>query len=246
MTPPRRDPMRPGILAPALALAAAASAAIGIRLGNPWLLPLLNAAPAYYVLVRLLLAGRRGAAVLALLWWAACLGVATTILCAADPWGSATAAVWNGSGYFQEMRRWVETGSGCESTPSCFIPLHLRHGALFCGLAILTAGAGGLVLGSILMNYMAYFVGSLAAGAVTPIAVAAVSWFPWSIVRIASFVTLGAVLAEPLALRLAGRPPKPGRSIWIGLALAGLVLDILIKWRLAPMWPPMLRLLVHG
>jgi len=246
MEPARRDPMRPGRLLAGLALAAVASAAIGIRIGNPYLLPLLNAAPAYLVMAALVLRGRRAQAVVAVTWWAACLGIATTILCAADPWGSATAAVFHGSDYFQEMRRWIETGTGCESTPACFIPAHLRHAAIFSALAVLTAGAAAIVMGAVLMNYMAYFVGSLAAGAVTPISTAIVAWVPWSLVRIVSFITLGVVLAEPLAFRLAGKKAPPRRALWIAAALIGLLLDVLFKTWLAPKWPPMLRLLVHG
>lgn len=244
--PDRRDPLRPAVLLPGLALAAAGSAAIGIRFGNPWLLPILNAAPAYYVMIRLVLGGRRVAAVLWMIWWAASLGTATTLLCAADPWGNATAAIVNGSDYFQETRRWIETGAGCESSPACFLPIHLRHAAIFSGLSLLTAGAAGLLMGAVLMNYMAYFVGSLAAGAVTPISAAVYAWFPWSLVRIVSFVTLGVLLSEPLGLRLAGRRTPAGRGLWIAAAVAGLLLDIVLKAWLAPRWPPLLRLLVHG
>src|SRR5258706_1188318 len=160
----------------------------------------------------LVVRGRRAQALLLVTGWAACLGIATTILCAADPWGSATTAVFHGSDYFQEMRGWIETGAGCESAPSCFIPAHLRHAAVFSALALATAGAAAIVMVAVLMNYMAYFVGSLAAGAVTPIATAIVAWVPWSLVRIVSFIALAVVLAEPLAFRLAGGKAPPMRA----------------------------------
>ncbi|MBI3447767.1 MAG: hypothetical protein HY049_02415 [Acidobacteria bacterium] len=242
----RRDPMRPSVLVPGLALAAVGTALLGVRIGNPWLLPLLNAAPAYAVMLRLVVSGRRFAAFLSIVWWAACLGASMTVLCAVDPWGTATAAVHHGPEYFQEMRAWVETGRGCESTPACFVPVHLRHAAIFMALALASAGALALVLGAVLMNYMAYFVGSLTAAAVTPVAVAAISWFPWSLVRIVSFIALGTALAEPLVFRVTRRPAPPGRAIWIAVALAGLLLDIALKAWLAPRWPFLLRPLLHG
>jgi len=219
---------------------------IGIRIGSAPLLPLLNAAPAWWVMIRLVISGRRSAAVVSILWWAACLGAATTILCAVDPWGNATKAVFHGSSYYQEMRSWIEMGVGCESSPACFVPTHALHAAIFCVLAVMTAGAAALVMGAVLLNYMAYFVGSIAAGAATPIGAAICAWFPWSLARIASFVILGVALAEPLALRLARREGEPGRAVWVAVAFAGLLADVAMKAWLAPQWPPLLRLLVHG
>jgi hypothetical protein len=240
------DRLRAPIAFPALALAAALTAFLGVRLGNPWLLPLLEAAPAWAVMAHRLLRGRRAEAILLMWWWAACLGLSMTVLSAADPWGTATPAVAHGPAYFQEMRSWVRTGAGCESSPACFIPHHLGHAAAFVALAILTAGLAAIVMGAFLMNYMSYFVGSLAGSAVTPGMVVLLGWFPWSLVRIASFVVLGAVLAEPLLGRLTGRRMPAGRWRWIAAAAAGIVLDIALKAWLAPMWPAMMRPAVNG
>jgi len=243
---PERD--RSSLTAPAvfLALAAAGSAVLGLRAGFPWLLPLLNAAPAYTVMIRAVGRGRRAAAVGLMLWWAACLGASTTILCAADPWGTASVAIVHGEAYLQEMRPWLRTGEGCESDPSCFVPQHLLHATLFTALALLTAGSAAILMGAILMNYMAYYVGSLASGAVSPVLTALLGWPPWSLVRIVSFIILGTVLAEPLLHRLTARPAPPGRSVWILAAAGGLVLDVVLKFLLAPRWPGVLAGLLHG
>jgi hypothetical protein len=144
------------------------------------------------------------------------------------------------------MRAWIETGVGCESDPACFVPAHALHAGIFCAAALLTAGAASLVMGVVLLNYMAYFVGSITSGAVTPLGAAACAWFPWSLVRIASFVTLGVALAEPLILKVAGRNAPPKRAVWIAFACAGLVADVVLKAWLAPQWPPLMRLLIHG
>ena len=52
---------------------------IGLALRQPWLLPLLNALPAYIVLVHRLRKGERGGAVRAMLWWAVALAILGTL-----------------------------------------------------------------------------------------------------------------------------------------------------------------------
>jgi len=99
-------------------------------------------------------------------------------------------------------------------------------------------------MGSVLMNYMSFYVGSLilhCAG--TPGATAAMllAWNPWSMVRVASFIIMGVVLSEPLLSRTRGRWPDPsGRRFWLLLAASGLALDIAMKTLLAPHWPRLL------
>jgi hypothetical protein len=241
-----RDPLRPSVSLPGLALAAAGSAAAGLFLGVPWLLPVLNAAPAYAVMVAALRRGRRAAAAGLMLWWAACLGGATTLLAAADPWGTAAATILNGPAYLDEMRPWVATGQGCESDPACFVRLHALHAGAFAALALATGSAAALLMGSVLMNYMAYFVGRLAASSSAPLATALLGWFPWSLVRVAAFVVLGVVLAEPLLVHVARAPSRPGRARWILAAAGGLVLDVLLKAALAPSWAALLRASIGG
>jgi hypothetical protein len=65
---------------------------------------------------------------------------------------------------------------------------------------------------------------------------------PWSLIRIGSFVALGVVLAGPVLGRLFGFPYSLGRQRrWMGLALAGLAADVVLKWALAPAWRDMIR-----
>lgn len=242
----RRDPLRPGILLPGLALAASLSAIAGIASGLPWLLPILNAGPAWFVMVSLVARGRRVEAVAWMLWWALCLGAATTVLCMADPWGTASASIVNGPRYLGDMRPWIATGAGCESSPACFVPQHLLHAGIFAAVCLATASAAGLVMGAILMNYMAYYVGSIAASSASPAAVAVLGWAPWSVIRIVAFVIVGAALAEPLVGRVTRSPSPPGRGRWLMAAAIGLVADMVLKAILAPHWASLLRRLIHG
>jgi len=231
---------------PMVALAATGSLIAGFWIGVPWLLPVLNAAPAHLVMSWCLLRGARRKAVGLMLWWAFWMGAVATFLIAADPWGNASEVVIHGAAYAQEMQRWVATGVGCESTPSCFIPQQLFHAAVFSALALATASIAALTMGSILMNYMSFYVASISSASAQPFLTAILGWHPWSLIRIASFVVLGVILAEPLLAKLSRRPPLPGRMAWILGAIGGLVADIVIKTLLAPWWSELLRGIVLG
>jgi hypothetical protein len=225
-------------------LATVASSLAGFALNLPWLLPLLNTLPAYAVLTFTLRRGRRGAAIGWMVWWAFCLalsGVALSI-----HWhGRAEEVILNGAGYRDEMLSWLATGTGRESSPLQFVPQHLLHAAIFCLLSLITASALSIVMGAALMNYMSFYVGDLilrCAGSPSQTLAIALAWNPWSMVRVVSFIILGVVLAEPLLSRLPGQwPSASGRGRWLLVGAAGLLVDMLLKTILAPLWPGLLR-----
>ncbi len=226
-----------------LAVLTVAGALLGFMLDIRWLLPLLEAAPAFVFLVRALRTRGRATAIGLMIWWAFCLGVTDVSL--AVLWhGRAETAVFNAVEYRAEMTSWITTGVGRESTPSMFIPQHLWHAGAFCLLSLVTGGALSLVMGSILMNYMGFYVGDLILRcSATPnlSAAVALAWNPWSMVRVVSFIILGVTLAEPLLSRLPGTWPDPAaRWRWIALGVGGLGLDMLLKTLLAPHWPALL------
>jgi hypothetical protein len=227
----------PWVFLPALT---AAGWLIGLAAGSRWLLPLLNAAPACWILIATLRLGARRRAIALMMWWGLWLGicgVGTSVLWPAR----AEMVVLNGSAYRDEMFSWLATGVGREATPAAFIPQHLLHAGVFVALSLLTGSVISLLMGAVLMNYMSFFVGSLILrcaesdrGGMAML----LAWNPWSMVRVASFIILGVVLAEPLLSRMPGSWPRPeGRRVWIAIALAGLALDIVMKTLLAPQWP---------
>jgi hypothetical protein len=66
-------------------------------------------------------------------------------------------------------------------------------------------------------------------------------WHPWAVIRVISFVTLGVVLSAPVLSRLGKftmdlRAARP----LVMVASAGLVVDVLLKWLLAPAWQRLL------
>jgi hypothetical protein len=232
------------LLIPAASLLAAA---IGFALGLPWLFPFLCSVPACGILWGALSRGRRAQALAGLLLWAATLGACGTA--AGFLWQERAARViLNGPAYSQEMRAWIATGEGRESAPALFIPQHLLHLSIFSALAVATAGAAALVMGTVLLGYMSFHVGSLASAAsgCSPGLTALLAWNPWSLVRVVSFIVLGVVLAEPMVMRwhawrhAAARASEPGRARWLIAGLAGILADMLLKALLAPTWRTML------
>lgn len=209
-----------------------------------WLLPLvapLTVYPAFAVQVR---ARRYGTAWLLGMTWAVLLSLGVIVLVALRP-ALAARGILHGPAYTTEMAGWVVHGVGKEVTPAAFVPEHMLHLAAFLLLTVVSGGYLGLVLGAFLMGYMSYFVGMLATESTRPVVAGLAAWVPWSVIRVMSFVLLGALLARPLLVRR--RWPFERREAWLfALAFAGIAADIALKTALAPRWGLLLRgLLKH-
>jgi len=230
-----------------LLLATLVSYPIGLGLRQPWLLPLLNALPAYIVLVHRLRKGERGGAVRAMLWWAAALAIVGTLAFVwwPEPLGP---AVVNGPEYKEEMFRWIRTGLGREGSPRRFLPQHLLQLAAFVAIGLLTVSAGAILMGALLMNQMSFYVAALAKAGTPAWGVALLGWSPWSIARVAAFATLGVLLAEPFFSRVfpaaRGRLKASGRGAYVMAVLSGILADWFLKALLAPAWGRWLRALL--
>ncbi len=208
---------------------------LGLVLGQAWLVPLLNTLPAYALMVALLRGGCRRAAVLAMLAWAAALGAGGTLTFALWP-EDPGALVLNGPAYRDEMRAWIETGVGREGSPRAFLPQHLGHLGAFVALSLSSASALAMPLGAVLMNFMSYYVASLARAGGDPVGVLLWGWQPWALCRVAAFCTLGVALAEPLLARLRVCPREPGARLYLWAAACGIAADWVLKALLAPLW----------
>ena len=234
MTPARRLAL--------LVAATLVSYPLGLAIGHRWLLPALNTLPAYLTMVALLRRGERRQAVLAMLVWAVALAVGGTVSFALWPRPVDT-VVLNGPGYREEMFAWILTGIGRESQPARFLPQHLGHLAGFVVLSLATASALSITMGAVLMNFMSFYVASLARAGAPTWAVVLLGWQPWAICRVAAFCTLGVVLSEPLLARLLKyrydglRAARP----YVLAAAAGILADWVLKALLAPAWGAWLR-----
>ena len=201
------------------------------------LLPVLNTAAAYAAMVVLLRRGRRREAVVLMLAWAVMLAVAATVTFTMWP-AAPDALVLNGPAYRDEIFHWIRTGEGREGRPAEFIPQHVLHLAAFVVLSLATASAASMVLGAALMNYMGFYVASLARSGVPPMTVLLLGWQPWAICRIAAFVILGVVLAEPLLSRIRPYRYEGLRAArpFVAAAAAGIAMDWILKAALADQW----------
>jgi hypothetical protein len=219
----------------------ALSYVVALPLGVPALVPILNTLPAFPFMIVSLRRGRVDHAVARMLVWAATLAVCATLL---GYWRTADAGrlFIHGESYRVEMFTYLLTGVGAEGDIRRFLPQHALHVIVFSLLALATGSVAAMPMGAALMNYMGYYVGALAASAARPGQAALLAWVPWALVRIASFVTLGVVLAGPLLARLAGFSYRlRDQRRWMALALAGLAADVLMKWAFAPAWREMIR-----
>jgi hypothetical protein len=228
-----------------LLLGALVSYPLGLWLRQPWLLPALNALPAYVVLVHRLRKGERGGAVRAMLWWAAAAARGHRRLrVVAQPIGSRL----NGPEYKSEMFNWIRTGRGDEGSIRLFLPEHLVHLGAFIVVGLGTGSAGAILMGAALMNYVSYYVAALAKAGVPPWAVTLLGCQPWAIARVAAFATLGVLLAEPLvSLVFPSAKEKlkaSTRAAYVVAAMSGILTDWFLKFLLAPAWGRWLRALL--
>jgi hypothetical protein len=227
----------PAVLAPAAVFLA--------RLApGRFLLPILATLAVYPVMVALILRGRHVAAVVATLFWAAALS-ATIIAATHDDPASMAGVVVNGAAYRDELFAFIRTGAGRESDPSRFLPQHILHFAAFGFLAAATGGLLGIALGAVLVGYMSYYVGALAAAGGAPLTACLLGWSPWAILRVVGFVIAGIAFSEPLLSvvrrRLGAAAPRLPYRRWFLVAGSLLVADVILKLILAPAWAELLR-----
>lgn len=209
--------------------------------GGRWLLPLAVPLTLYPLFRPRVARGDYGAAYGLGMLWAVILSASVVTLVYFAP-ERARAGILNGEPYAREMMRWVETGIGTEVTPRAFLPQHLLHLGVFALLTWVSAGYLGLALGAGLVGYMSYFVGTYAVAGGHPWMGPVVAWVPWSVIRVAAFVLLGAILSRPL-LRRRLWPLDFGRTErrLLALALAGIVVDLVLKTLAAPGYGRFLR-----
>jgi hypothetical protein len=229
---PRWAPSWTVLLTPLLPLLAALP-------GGRWALPLLaplTLYPAFAARVRArdyLGAWSLGIA------WAMLLSLGVILLVVWMP-EAARAGILHGEAYRREMFAWVATGDAPENHPAVFIPQHLLHLGLFLLLTWISGGYLGLAMGAVLVDFMSYFVASFAVASGHPALGAVAAWVPWSVLRVAAFVLLGALFSRPLLVRRAWPFTRLDYQL-MTLAACGLLADILIKAALAPAYGRFLR-----
>jgi hypothetical protein len=225
----------------AIVVGTAVSYLIGWAIHIPLLVPFLNVLPAYPLMAASLRSGNADQAIVRMWIWAAALGICATSMALMAPEQAGRLFI-HADAYRREMFEFVLTGRGAEGDIRVFLPQHVGHALVFCGLALATGSLLAMPLGAVLMNYMAYYVGALGAVSAQPLKAIALAWVPWALLRVASFVVLGVVLGGPVLSRILGFEYRlRDQRRWIALACCGLLLDIVLKWALAPHWRLLIR-----
>lgn len=233
--------MNPSFAPVAIVAGTALSYVVALPLGVPALVPILNTLPAFPFMIASLRRGQVGEAIVRMLVWAAALAVCATAFSYGRT-ADAGAMFIHGERYRQEMFTYLLTGAGPEGSLRLFLPEHAWHAGAFCALALVTGSLAAMPMGAVLMNYMAYYVGTLAVASAHPLTTIALAWVPWAVIRIASFVVLGVVLSGPVLGRIFGFAYRlRDHRRWIGAAAAGLCLDVVLKWAFAHPWRDMIR-----
>jgi len=180
--------------------------------------------------------------------WALLLSAGVILLTIWWP-AAARAGIVHGEPYRQEMFGWIATGEAPENDWHRFLPVHLLHFAVFIVLTWVSGGYLGLVLGTFLVTYMSYFVGCYAVASGHPWLGSVAAWVPWSVIRVLAFVLFGALFARPLLVRKVwpfekNAPLNDYRLM--GIALSGIVADLVIKYLGAPAYGLFLRQMARG
>lgn len=224
-------------------LSTAAALAFGLAVGGIWL-PLLQAMAFFPLFCSLLLGGRLRHALLASLGWALWMALLAASLSYVWP-EYCQQRILNAEAYQSEMFGWIQTGAGAEGDIRLFLPQHLLHLGAFALLTLVSAGFLGLVMGSALMNYMAFYVGTLQLHASNPALVLLMAWPPWAILRVIGFILLATGLSAWLLNRLALGQSRRHLKPYLAGGLTLIGADILLKWLLAGPWREWLYAATH-
>ena len=217
---------------------------IGLAIEPRFLLPVLNALPAWWLMARRLRTGDLTGAIRLMLVFPLALAFVGTIFLALWPTPDGlTPFVFNGPQYREEMFQWIRTGVGTEGDWRLFLPMHVTHLAAFAVLSLISGSLISITGGAVLTNYMDGYVASIHRAGAPLWTTLFFGWQPWAICRVAGFCILGVLLAEPVlsrVLRYKGQDwlrVKPWAFTAAGLILA----DGILKAALAPVWGRVLR-----
>jgi len=218
--------------------------ALGLKIGVNFLMSFINAILIYPVYLACILRGRFKTAIVMVVIWSIMLSIIIILFTYQDQMRVEKMIVM-GERYKNEMFEWLETGKGIESDITRFLPQHLIYFGIFSSLCLITGGLGGFVMGSILLNYMNYYVGCLwhtsqNAGVIL------YGWSIWAVIRVIGYIIISLFLSTPLIDKIRKKRWQFREySIYLYTGLSLIIIDIILKYLLAPIWQNIMLEYLH-
>ena len=207
---------------------------LGFRIGTRIALPLTQTLLGFLAFAASWRASGAVAAAIALAGWAVGASMIAMGAFGRDP--GATATIPGAETFAHGMFRWLERGRGPRGGASATVSRLVRWLATFLLAATLTAGAGAVAVGALLLNVKNAWVATFIGRAERPGIARALAWNAWSVVRVVAFAALGSACAAPLATRL-GYPPDPvaiQRLLTFGAV--ALIVDLMLELTLSELY----------
>ena len=186
------------IVYPSMGFGILVTTALPIFLGQRICLPVLSALVLIPMVIWALREGRPRKAIQLGLFWAvvqsAVIVIATVLL--SD--NSASQAVVGGVEFRSEWLSWIANGSPVLRTPALALDRTLLELIVYSAAMFLTGSVAGLIGLAAAMDAFNFTAASLLTQAARPLLMFLGAWPIWVIVRLVSYLTIGAVLAEPM------------------------------------------------
>jgi len=215
-----------------------------LALPGVWFLPAFNGAVFFLIFLQPLRRGDYWAAVRLALIWAAVTTLVQILLTLGWP-ELIGKKIWKGIAYRQEMMTWVRTGTGPEGDIRLFLPIHIKNFVVFIVASLISGGFLGLVMGAALLGHMNFYVGSLLSQAHFSWIALLLSWPVWSVLRVVGYIMLGTALGAVIVHRQGGE--KKSKILRLSFyALVLVILDVILKWALAPCYQEWLKAAIGG
>jgi len=224
------------IVYPSMGFGILVTTALPIFLGQRICLPVLSALVLIPMFIWALREGRPRKAIQLGLFWAviqsAVIVIATVLLS-----DSASQAVVGGVEFRSEWLSWIANGAQVLRTPALALDRTVLELIVYSAAMFLTGSVAGLIGLAAAMDTFNFTAATLLTQATRPLLMFLSAWPIWIIVRLVSYLTVGAVLAEPmvhLSLRIEflldwWRRRKRLLAIGLGLFALSLLLQILLS-----------------
>lgn len=229
----------------ALAFLTVLSVLIGLIVKQQFVLPFLNGSVLTYFLVTDLFNGKRRNAILSITLWGIVLITTISIATIFFP-GASRSSIIDSKIYEKEMLLNINYDKSSEALdPKVFIIRQNRPLFIYLFLSLLSAGTISSFYAAYLLNFMGYYIGTLFIKSNGNAIAWSMGFHPWSTLRSISFIFLGVITAEIGLSFYLKRPIKlQGTAKFWLLSIITLLMDMLSKTYLGPLWFESIRSLI--